>query len=94
MRSSTQCVYVFVCADCFAAKLLHIQRRTLLCELSPRYFLHLSAHQGSHATTRFLEGFLEGSLKEMHLRRVLRRRLVRVSVGTEALRTALRRGVS
>ena len=33
------------------------------------------AHQGGHATARFLEGFLEGSLKEVLLRRVLRRRL-------------------
>ena len=37
------------------------------------------AHQGGHATTRFLEGFLEGSLKEVIHARVLRRPLVRVS---------------
>ena len=50
------------------------------------------AHQGGHATARFLEGFLEGSLKEVLLRRVLRRRLVRVSIETEVLRRVLRRG--
>ena len=33
------------------------------------------AHQGGHATARFLEGFLEGSLTVSVLRRVLRRRL-------------------
>ena len=36
--------------------------------------------------TRLLEGFLESSLKEVLLRRVLRRHLVRVSVGTGVLR--------
>ena len=41
---------------------------------------------------RFLEGFLEGSLKEVFLRRVLRRRLVRVSMETEVLRRVLRTG--
>ena len=35
---------------------------------------------------RFLEGFIEGSLKEEHLGRVLRRHLVRISVGTGVLR--------
>ena len=47
-----------------------------------------------HATTPFLEVFLEVSLKEVLLRRVLRSRLVRVSVGTEVLRRVhKRRGV-
>ena len=41
---------------------------------------------------RFLEGFSEGSFKEMLLRRVPRRRLLRVSVGTEVLRRVPRRG--
>ena len=52
----------------------------------------LGSHQGGHATTHFLEGlgFLEGSLKEVLLRMVLRRSLVRVLVGTEVLRRALR----
>ena len=45
------------------------------------------AHQGGHATTRFLEGFLEGSLKE-----ALLRRLPGASEGTEVLRKVLRRG--
>ena len=35
-----------------------------------KQFLTLGAHQGGHATARFLEGFLEGSLKEVLLRRV------------------------
>ena len=43
------------------------------------------AHQGGHATTRFLEGFLEGSLKEVLLRRVLCKRRVRFSVQTRFL---------
>ena len=53
-----------------------------------------AAHQGGHATARFLEGFLEGSLKEVLLIRVLGRRLVRVSIllETEVLRRVLRRG--
>ena len=42
--------------------------------------------RGGHATARFLEGFLEGSLKEVLLRRVLRRHVVRASVGTGVLR--------
>ena len=42
--------------------------------------------RGSCNHTRLLEGFLEGSLKEVLLRRVLRRRLVRVSIETEVLR--------
>ena len=41
-----------------------------------------SSHPGGHGTTLFLEGFLEGSSGEVLLRRVLRRRPVRVSVGT------------
>ena len=49
------------------------------------------AQQGGHATTRFLEGFLEDSSKEVLLRRVLRRHLVRVSVGTGVLRSVLRK---
>ena len=50
---------------------------------------------GGHATTRALAGFLDGSSKEVLLRRVLRRRLVRASVGTGLLRRVLRgRGVS
>ena len=52
----------------------------------------LGAHQGGHATTRFLEGLLEGSLRELLRRRVLRRDLVRVSVRTGVLRRVLRRG--
>ena len=48
--------------------------------------------KGSCNHTRLLEGFLEGSSKEVLLRRVLRRRLVWVSVGREILRRALRRG--
>ena len=46
-----------------------------------------NAHQGGHATTRFLEGLLEveGSLKKVLLRRVLRRRLAKASVGTVVL---------
>ena len=39
-----------------------------------------------------MEGFLEGSLKEVLLIRVLRRHLVRVSVGTGVLRRVLRGG--
>ena len=54
------------------------------------------AHQGGHATARFLEGFLKGSLKEVLLRRVLRRvlrrRFVRVSKETEVLRRFLEGG--
>ena len=42
--------------------------------------------KGGHATTCFLEKFLEASLKEVLLRRVLRRHLVRASVGTRVLR--------
>ena len=38
----------------------------------------LGAHQGGYVTTRFLEGCLEDSLKTG----LLRRRLVRASVGT------------
>ena len=45
-----------------------------------------------HATTRFLEGFSEGSLKEVLLGRVLRRHVVRISIGTEVLRRVLREG--
>ena len=48
--------------------------------------------RGSCNRTRLLDGFLEGSLKEVLLRRVLRRRLVRVSIETEVLRRVLRRG--
>ena len=60
------------------------------CQKIPFANLHkqkLDAHEGGHATTRFLEGILEGSLKE-----VLGRRLVRVSVGTGVPRRVLRRG--
>ena len=58
----------------------------------PRLLI-LGAHQGGHATARFLEGFLEGSFKEVLLGRVLRRCLcVRVSIETQVLRRLLRRG--
>ena len=61
---------------------------------TPPRFLKLGAHEGGHATARFLERFLEGSLKEVLLRRVLRRRLVRASIETGVLRRVLRgRGV-
>ena len=53
--------------------------------VTDRLFL-LGAHQGGHATARFLEGFLEASSKEVLHGRVLRRRLVRASVGTKVLR--------
>ena len=52
----------------------------------------LGAHQGGHATIRFLEGFFEGSFKEELLRRVFKRALVRVSEENEVLRRVLRRG--
>ena len=49
--------------------------------------------KGSCNRTRLLEGFLEGFLPVGDLlRRVLRRRLVRVSMETEVLRRVLRRG--
>ena len=50
------------------------------------------AHISGHAAIRFLEGFLGGSLMRVLLRRVLRGRLVRVSVRTGVLRRVLRRG--
>ena len=49
-----------------------------------------SCSRGGHAT---IEGFLEGSLEEVLLRRVLRGRLVRASVGANGLRGVLGRVV-
>ena len=54
-------------------------------EASDSVVLPLHAHQGGHATSRFLEGFSEGSLKEVLLGRVLTRRLARVLAGAEVL---------
>ena len=45
-------------------------------------YIAIGALQGGREITRLLEGFLEGSLMEVLLGRALRRRLVRVSVGT------------
>ena len=50
--------------------------------------------RGVRATTRFLELFLEGSLKDVFLRRVVRRRLVKVSIGQGFLEGLLEGGMS
>ena len=69
-----------------------MQWKRLVDRVAQPPFLSLGAHQGGHATARFLEGFLEGSSKEVLLRRVLRRRLVRGSIERGVLRRLLRRG--
>ena len=45
----------------------------------------MGAHQRGHAAMCFFEGFLEGSSVEVLLRRILRRRLVGLAVGTGVL---------